>query len=76
MATDPGVARSLCTLTGTFRLGDRVANYYYFLKVITGTMPPIRVSGQGCKYVYVNYFSAEAEALPPRKKHCMLLLCV
>ena len=33
MATDPGVARSLCTLTGTFRLGHLVANYYYFLKL-------------------------------------------
>ena len=44
--------------------------------VITGTMPPIRVSGQGSKSIYVSYFSVEAEALPPRKKHASVMCLI
>jgi hypothetical protein len=39
-------------------------------------MPPIRVSGQGSKSIYVNYFSVEAEALPPRKKHASVMCLI
>ena len=39
-------------------------------------MPPIRVSGQGSKSVYVNYFSVEAEALPPGKKHASVMCLI
>ena len=38
-------------------------------------MPPI-VSGQGSKSVYVNYFSVEAEALPPGKKHASVMCLI